>query len=741
MKDPLRKRWARELREDKGKYTALFLFLVLTIAFVSGFLVADNSMRAAYDESFEKYDVEDGHFSLAAKLPKELKKDIEKEGITVSKQFFKDEDMGKDRTVRVFKIRKKVNRACLMAGRLPEKRTEIAIDRLFAENNEIRIGDTIKTGEKKYKVVGTVALSDYSAMFKNNTDMMFNASKFSIALVTKAGFDRLPESDTVYQYVWTGNKGETAHENKVRDKLAESMLLTDFVKRKDNQAIMFTGDDMGTDKALMTVLLYVVMVILAFVFAVTTKSTIEQESRAIGTLRASGYTKGELIRHYLKLPVIVVLVAALIGNILGYTALKGVMASMYYHSYSLPTYKTLWNGNAFILTTLVPIAIILVVVSIILMRMLSLPPLQFLRRELTKKKKKGAVKLPKIGFIGRFRLRVILQNKGAYCILLIGIFLANLMMLFGLFLPPVLDKYAVDVKDSGVSKFQYVLKAPVETDTDGAEKYSVRTLRIEGREDVMAYGIEKKSAYMKGLKAPSEKNCVYISRSIHEKYNVDEGDTLKLKTNYGKKTYKLKVKGIYYYPAALAVFMSRDGYAKTFGTGREDFNGYFADSKLKDVDDDLIATTITMSDMTTIADQLQDSMGGLMPLFTAFATLIYVLLIYMLAKMIVDRNKGSIAMLKILGYTNREASKIYNEATAVVVIASIVISMPAALPAMHFLYGIFMSKINGWVSFYMAPWVTVAVPLIGVVCYGAIHMLLSGRVRKVDLAAALKDME
>ena len=41
----------------------------------------------------------------------------------------------------------------------------------------------------------------------------------------------------------------------------------------------------------------------------------------------------------------------------------------------------------------------------------------------------------------------------------------------------------------------------------------------------------------------------------------------------------------------------------------------------------------------------------------------------------------------------------------------------------------------------MAPWVTVAVSLIGVVCYGAIHLLLSGRVRKVDLAAALKDME
>ena len=63
------KRIPRELKSDLGKYIALFLFLTLTIGFVSGFLVAGGSMSYAYDQSFEKYNIEDGHFTLASEIP------------------------------------------------------------------------------------------------------------------------------------------------------------------------------------------------------------------------------------------------------------------------------------------------------------------------------------------------------------------------------------------------------------------------------------------------------------------------------------------------------------------------------------------------------------------------------------------------------------------------------------------------------------------------------------------------
>ena len=68
MKNPLNKRLLRELRSDVGKYIVIFILLVLSIGFVSGFLVAGDSMITAYNESFDKYNVEDGNFRTEDKL-------------------------------------------------------------------------------------------------------------------------------------------------------------------------------------------------------------------------------------------------------------------------------------------------------------------------------------------------------------------------------------------------------------------------------------------------------------------------------------------------------------------------------------------------------------------------------------------------------------------------------------------------------------------------------------------------
>ena len=66
MKNPLRKRLLRELRQEMGKYLVVFILMVATIGFVSGFLVADGSMLTAYDNSFET--VSYTHLTLPTKL-------------------------------------------------------------------------------------------------------------------------------------------------------------------------------------------------------------------------------------------------------------------------------------------------------------------------------------------------------------------------------------------------------------------------------------------------------------------------------------------------------------------------------------------------------------------------------------------------------------------------------------------------------------------------------------------------
>lgn len=392
MKNPLRKRLPRELKQDAGKYTALFLFLTVLIGFVSGFLVADGSMKTAYDNSFTDYRIEDGHFTLLDEAEDSLFPKLEQLDLSVYDMCYKDKEISSDHTLRIYPNRTEINLVCILEGCLPERSDEIAIDRLYAENNGIALGDTLTADGTVFTVCGLAALSDYSALFQNNTDMMFDANRFCVSVVTRDVFDDLSDSGIHYCYAWRNDRRDLSEEQKreqadeILDLLVESAIPTDFVPQESNQAIVFTGEDMGSDKAMIIWLLYIILVVLAFSFSVTTRSTIEQEASAIGTLRASGYTRGELLRHYLTPPLLVTLCAALTGNILGYTAMKQIVVGLYYHSYSLPTYVTIWSAEAFVLTTLIPCLIILAVNLLVLTRMLSLPPIQFLRHELRNKK-------------------------------------------------------------------------------------------------------------------------------------------------------------------------------------------------------------------------------------------------------------------------------------------------------------------------------------------------------------------
>lgn len=739
IKNPLRKRWHREIRQDKGKYIALFLFLFVSIAFVSGFLVGDNSLKKAYNESFKKYNIEDGHFSLGMKADKATLEKIRKEKVVLQEQFFKDEAIKKNHSIRVFEDRKKINKECMMKGYMPENKKEIVVDRLYAENNKLKIGDNIRIAGKDFKVSGFVALPDYSCLYKRNSDMMFDANKFTIGVVTKEGFKRISNRHIEYQYTWTDKKGVDYDD--LKRTLEKTGILTDYLEEKDNNAITFTGKDLGSDKMMMIVLLYVVIVVIGFVFGVTVRGIIEKESIQIGTLRAGGFTKWELLLHYIKLPVFVTVLAAIVGNILGYTFMKGVVVNLYYHSYSLTTYSTRWTPEAFILTTVIPGAMIFIVVFAMLYRMLSIEPLRFIRKDLHSKNRNKVMKLPNWKFMNRFRFRVIAQNKGAYFVLFIGILLASLMMIFGLLMSPLLNHFKTDVLKSNLAEHQYILKAPLPTSTKKAEKYCVRMLNIKGREDATVYGIKRKSRYLKNTSLPKRKNEVLISDGYAEKYKIKKGDRITLKKKNGEKKYSFRVVGIKEYSATLAIFMEQKNFNKAFGEKKTYFNGYFSDKKIKDIDEMYIATEITHKDLTVVADQLQDSMGAFFPWTTGFALIIYVLLMYVLSKFIIEKNKNAISLLRILGYSGAETARIYNNVTAIVVAISLILSLPLARLTMKMLYYSFMGKINGWLTYYVEPYINVAMVLGGGACYLLVHMIQSRGFNKMNMSDAIKRVE
>ena len=89
VKGPLRKRHLRELKSDPGKYIVIFLILLLSIGEISGYLVADESMLTAYNESFVKYNIEDGNFTAEKKLNQRQKQAVRDAGAEEGEAYFR----------------------------------------------------------------------------------------------------------------------------------------------------------------------------------------------------------------------------------------------------------------------------------------------------------------------------------------------------------------------------------------------------------------------------------------------------------------------------------------------------------------------------------------------------------------------------------------------------------------------------------------------------------------------------
>lgn len=751
MKNPLNRRLPRELKSEFGKYLVIFLFFIMVISLVSGFLVADTSLHTAYLDAFDKYNIEDGNFAYAEEASDDAIAAIEKDGkVKVYANFYKEEDTDDfESTFRAFGERNDIDKVCLLDGDMPKADTDVAIDRLYAKNHDLEIGDKFGVAGKDLTISGIVALSDYSTLYQNASDMMFDNDKFGVGVMTDAGFAALRENHLYYNYSWSY---DTAPEDDAEAKdmaedlmpiLAENGMLTNFLPEYLNQAIIFAGDDMGGDMSMILAFLYIVIVILAFVFSITISNNITKEANVIGTLRASGYSRGEMVRHYLIMPMLVLLVAAVVGNVLGYTWLEQIFADQYLASYGLTTYEVLINPQAFVLTTVIPLILLFIINFVMLTVKMRISPLQFIRRDLSKRKKKKAFRLnTKIPIMRRFQMRVIFQNFPNHVMIFFGVFFANFILMFGMILQPMLVHYQNTITDNVLSAYQYILKTPAETETDGAEKFCFGSLDTlpekRSSESVSLYGVKPDSDYVK-LYSSGKK--VDISTAYAEKYGVEKGDTITLKDPYGSDKYKFEVGGIYDYPSTIAVFMEQDLFRQTFDYDSDYFNAYFSDQKIKDIDDALISTEITVDDLTKTSRQLIRSMGSMMNLFLVFGALMFVLILYLLSKIIIEKNAQSISMVKILGYNNREINRIYLHSTTIVVILCILITIPISSLVMKEVVEVVFFEYSGWITYYMPAVTYVEVAASGVICYAIVAFLLNRKVKKIPMSDALKNVE
>ena len=335
---PLAKRLPRELRRNIGKYLGIFLLMCGSIALTSGFLLAAHSIGCLIDDMRDAYTIEDGRVTTSFEATKDQLKAAEDAagdvgGVTLYKNFSIDAiikkasgDDGTKRTLRTYAHRAKVDIASYCEGKQPKTDDEVAIDRVFATNNNLSVGDKVELEGRTYTICGIMTQPDSQALFLNNSDFTVNTITYGVADVTDGGFAALEDAGGApaytYSFTFADRDLSVADRTDAEQDMVEALTdadarVDDLIDADSNQGIGYARDDVDGDSMMWMTLLDIIIVTMAFVFVVLTDATIEEESAIIGTLLASGYRRREIVLHYLALPVIVGVVAALLGTTLG----------------------------------------------------------------------------------------------------------------------------------------------------------------------------------------------------------------------------------------------------------------------------------------------------------------------------------------------------------------------------------------------------------------------------------------
>ena len=431
---------------------------------------------------------------------------------------------------------------------------------------------------------------------------------------------------------------------------------------------------------------------------------------------------------------------------MGYLVFPPYFKDMYYGSYCLPPLKVQFIPEAFVTTTIIPLVFMLVINYLMLRHKLNISPIRFLRRDTHKNRIKQHIKLKHGSFFRRFQIRVILQNKGSYFTLFIGILFASFILMFGIVMGPCIDNYLQNSEDSVKADYQYVLKQPVDIkNAKDAEKLTITSLETYYKAgdldlDVSFYGLDNDSKYYDDISLPSKDDEITISYDFAQKMGLKKGDKITFTNPYTEKDYKFKVYDIYDYKAGFSAYMTQKNLNDMIDQDKNYYNTYLSDKKL-DIKDEYIQSKLTRNDVVKIGEQVTSSFGQMIPIMTTVSIIIYLVVMYILTKLVMDRNATNMSFLKVMGYDDKEISKLYLKASAIVVVISLIICAPFSYYLMDVLFKFAFMRFTSYIEMYMPYYLHIVVFVVGLLVYSLVNFILNRSIKKVDLGESSKESE
>ena len=521
--------------------------------------------------------------------------------------------------------------------------------------------------------------------------------------------------------------------------------LTQFLIAADNPRIDAAAGDVVINRFAGILAGIILMVLFTYVISVFVIHNIEKESSVIGALYALGVTRGQLLFHYLLNPMLIAFLGGVVGCILGFSKYgTGWQMGDSIAYYSLPPMRIVTPGYLLFYSLIMPPVTAVVVNYLVINKKLKCTALSLLRNEQTAGKA-GRIQNMNLGnmkFLLRFQIRQMLREIRSAFAVVIGMFICLLILMMSIDCAVLCINFGNACLEETKYAYMYTYKYPTEDVPEGGTPAYVENLKKEAygyNLDVTVLGIDDDNPYFPIVTA-DKKNEIVISSAAAQKFGVKVGDKLVLSDEVNERDYAFTVKDIVSFTSGVYVFLDRDIMQELFDQEDDYYNVVFADHAL-DIDNGRLYATVSKENVEESSQIFTDMMGPMVVMLVAISALIFMIVMYLMMKVMIDRSAFSISLMKVFGYRRREIRRLYLDGNFYVILLGALICVPLAKWSMDLVYPYCIANVAIGMDLKFTPQIYIMIYGGILLCYMVINFLLVGRLNKLVPAEVLKNRE
>ena len=742
------KRMMRFVRKHKSKYIGAIIMIALSCMMFIGFNIASPNIKESISDFRKRTHAENVNFTVSKELSADDIKNLEKEyDCEIENRKKKECKLNDGDVLEVYTPSSKVNKYEIIKGDDISNPSDIILDANFASANKYKIGDNIEIDDKDFKITGYYAEADQIYIVKAESEIMPNPKKMGIAIISEKDYDNSFGNDGVKFYSAFLNKENI---KELKKSINEKWVLMSWISSDDNVRINFIDGEMNAFSKVGYLIPIIILVISSVMIAIVSVRQIKMEYSIIGTVTALGYRKKEIIKHYIRYPLFQCLVGSIAGLIPG-IVFALIIGSIFLQKYNMVPIKAELNSLWILpLALVLPFIIVIPFAFTVLYKSLNFKPIDLMNGHAKQIEKKGSLyrklKLKKLKFRNKYRVRDAIKNIPRTIFLICGITFSSMLLLFGFTTIDSINN-VVDDNYNNVYKyeFQYDFKSLQSGNEYSGDKinYSMFNIQCNGKEknNVMIYGVTPDNKTIvfeknKNEDNPFEKNI--ITSTLAKKLKVSEGDTVSVINKYSEISYDIKIDEI--------VKTSVGDYIYTPLADFNKQNMYPGDAYIQLLSKEKLnidnAKLISATDKETQKDnfkQLVSTIKLLVISIWVVSIVISVIIINTVSTILIEENRINISLFKVLGYKFKEINSLTLKGNIIMVVVGYIISIPLIIKTIDILFAVLMSKMSVSVSASLNP-ISMLIGLILIVISFEIALHLSKKkIMNISMSDVLKE--